>query len=179
MVASTNSKASIIKLILWASSAALIIFVIWCSALNEEGFKYSSVRKQRQDALSLHTSCSKLILELHTIDSWICCDSNKHHSDMWVCQAAFDPWTRWFSSAWAFIIPLLPVIFTAFIRFCCSLMLGASLTSSSNNNRSAAVDKIIRINWSVHMKRAIAVLIFVLIRTVSKYLFVPNRLLSI
>jgi hypothetical protein len=168
-----NAKTSSIRLILWASSAILIIFVLWCSAMNEEGLKYSSVRKQRQNALSLHTSCTKLILELHTVDSWICCDANKHHSDMWVCRAAFDPWTRWFSSTWALFIPLLPILFTSFIRSASSIcfsVFSCNKLTNNNSNRTVALEKIIRINWSIPLKRAIAVLFFILIRTVFLYL---------
>jgi hypothetical protein len=79
----------------------VIVFV--GSIYNSSSSKYSRSR---------NTDCNRGILALYTSDSHICCDSSEHQHT-WLCTASFDPLNSWFSSYWALVIPLLPLILNA------------------------------------------------------------------
>lgn len=79
------------------------VIVVVGSIYNYEALKY--VR-------SKGTGCSQGILILNKPDSHVCCSSESY----WVCYAAFDKLERIMSSQWAFVLPLVPVMFNIFLE---------------------------------------------------------------
>lgn len=102
------------KSIFWLGYHALFVsiavFIIWISSLNSDGLKYSKVRASAPPVPSF-SDCNNLLLELHNPNSWLCCDETSHNY-LWICSAANDEITRFFSSYWAWVLPLAPLLLT-------------------------------------------------------------------
>ena len=93
-------------------------FVFIGAGLNDLDLKYAR-------ASSRSRQCKKELYILSVPDSTLCCEVSYHEMD-WVCAASFEPSHKIFTSMWALIIPLSPLLMTIVSD------LGASVRNASN-----------------------------------------------
>ena len=88
-------------------SAVFVIcafFVFIGAGLNDLDLKYAR-------ASSRSRQCKKELYILSVPDSTLCCETAYHEMD-WVCTASFEPSHKIFTSMWAILIPLCPLLMT-------------------------------------------------------------------
>lgn len=107
--------------------------ILWGSLINLKGLKYTRVSDYYRDNDSPFRRCNRLLLDLTTPDSQVCCDGRR---DDWLCRASYDEQARFFTSNWAWIIPLsFPL--TTMIGEAFSLFFQPSVFNSISNKQSS------------------------------------------
>ena len=84
--------------------AICTFFVFVGAGLNDLDLKYAR-------ASSRSRQCKKELYILSVPDSTLCCETAYHEMD-WVCTASFEPSHKIFTSMWAMLIPLCPLLMT-------------------------------------------------------------------
>lgn len=175
-----RSNPSYLNLLNHACFWSSAIIVLWASGLNENGFKFTQINKKHIAAhnkeLPSHVaSCDRVIVALNQPDSWLCCDSSLH-GFTWLCESAYDSYTRIMSSYNAFYLPLLPAAVTMLIDV---IMIFAGYTlveDSSKGERSKVMGQIgqLRSIFYSHFLRIALYFALILFRTVSFTQFCGN-----
>ena len=95
---------SSLRVFLTAVFSICAFFVFIGAGLNDLDLKYAR-------ASSRSRQCKKELYIISVPDSTLCCETAYHEMD-WVCTASFEPSHKVFTSMWAMVIPLSPLLMT-------------------------------------------------------------------